>query len=350
MTQSSESFHDKKEKLRQSAEDSRSSRLSSDLERLSRMKAQGEIIPAVDIKPSGPLDADAPYLCIKGAFRTRAAEGPRGLFVLLAHGTSGETVFLSLWAGYGGVRNADLQASWQALSVLAEEETQPQDRHLREAAVFVLREVFNPPMINRLATDPENPERMKKAESRFLTDLSKALDQTFEGALVMELGSGREPQKFLDSRSAQPEELDASPREDKKTAEIRRLSVLCGAIIDPVRGKPVSSLEIGERIYVLVKGGSAIAHAIRKIMARGRIDRIPAPVISIESTSTGNVEIFVELSEGVYGKLLAADTYKIAVPSGSGDDGKGPLPIPGAVWFALYTVVILMAALIILLR
>ncbi len=348
MPQSSESFHETKEKLQRSVEDMRRSHLSSALERLSRRGAQKPNVPAVERRPSGPLDKGSQYLCIKGNFRTRSAGGVWGLFVLLADRTSGEIFFLSLWAGYGGLKNADLEASWQALSVLMEEEAQSQDKTLHEKILAALEDFFNPPMVNRLASDLENQDRIKKAKEGFLVDLGRNMSLNFEGAMSIDLTDGDEPQKYLDSRKTESEEKNDQQEEDKKSAEIQRISILCGVIMDPVRGRPVSSLRIGDPIYVSVREGSAVAHAIRQAMAKGGTDRIPAPIISILATSTGNVEILVELSEGIYGRLLAGESYKVAVPSDSNDEGRGGLPASPVVWFFFFAIVTLILALIVL--
>lgn len=316
MPQSSESFHETKEKLQKSVEEMRRSNLSAALERLSRKGAQKPKISVSEIKPSAPLGEGASYLSIKALFRTRSTGGAWGLLVLLADPVSGETLYLTLWSGYGGLKNADLKASWQALSVLMEEADIPQDKELRKKVVSVVEDYFNPPTLNRLASEVDEPESLEKAREGFLGELNRSMSLSFELFMTAEMVSGEESQKYFDNRGKSSRE-EGGEKEDRPSVEIQRISVLCGVIVDPVRGRAVSSLRAGDLIYVTIKEGSAVAHAIRQAMAKGGTDRIPAPVLEIAPTSTGSVEIIVELSDGIYGKLLAGESYKVAIPSDS---------------------------------
>lgn len=349
MPQSSESFHDTKEKLQKSVENMRRSNLATALERLSKRGEQKPKISVSEIKPAGPLDDNTSYLSIKALFRTRATGGAWGLFVLLADCLSGEILYLTLWTGYGGLKNADIKASWQALSVLMEEEASSQDKSLRKKVLEVTEDFFNPPTLNRLASEIESQEMLDKVKEGFLSDLDRSLSLSFELSLVVEMTSGRDGQKYLDSRGISSSRREEEEEEEgKQTATVQRISILCGTIVDPVRGRAVSSLRIGDLIYVTIKEGSAVAHAIRQAMAKGGTDRIPAPVLEITYTSTGNVEIIVELSEGIYGKLLAGDSYKIAIPSNSPSSLSGGLWSSPLSWLFFFILGTLLFALFIL--
>ncbi len=342
MPQSSESFHEAKEKLQKSVEEMRRSNLSAALERLSKKGAQKPKISVSEIKPSGALEEESSYLSIKALFRTRSTGGAWGLLVLLADPISGETLYLTLWSGYGGLKNADLKASWQALSVLMEEAEVQQDKELRKRILSVIEEYFNPPTLNKLASDIENPETLEKTREGFLGDLDRTISLSFELFLAAEMIPGEECQKYFDNRGKSSKE-EKEEKEEKPSVEIQRVSVLCGVIVDPVRGRAVSSLRVGDLIYVTIKEGSAVAHAIRQAMAKGGTDRIPAPVLEIAPTSTGSIEIIVELSEGIYGKLLAGESYKVAVPSDSTGSSSGGLwssPLLLLFFFVLGTLIL----------
>ncbi|SMG51244.1 hypothetical protein [Dethiosulfovibrio salsuginis] len=351
MPQSSESFHKTKEKLHKSVEEMRRSNLSSALERLSKKGAPKAKIPVSEIKPSGPLDENSMYLSMKALFRTRSTGGAWGMFVLLADGLSGEILYLALWTGYGGLKNADLKASWQALSVLMEEEASLQDKELRKKVVSIIEDFFNPPTMNRLASEIEDLEMIEKAREGFLSDLDRALSLSFELSLTVEMVSGRDSQKYFDDRTRPVSSKEGEEGEGEKQAvEVRKVSVLCGVIVDPVRGRAISSLRTGDLIYVTIKEGSAVAHAIRQAMAKGGTDRIPAPILDVSPTSTGSVEVLVELSEGIYGKLLAGESYKVAVPAESNQQSSGGMWSSPLAWMFFFLLASLLLALFILIN
>lgn len=320
----------------------RRSNLSAALERLSKKGAQKPRISVSEIKPSGSLEEESSYLSIKALFRTRSTGGAWGLLVLLADPISGETLYLTFWSGYGGLKNADLKASWQALSVLMEEADIPQDKELRKKTLSIIEDYFNPPTLNRLASEIGEPEMLEKTREGFLGDLDRSLSLSFELFIAAEMVSGEECQRYFENRGKSSKE-ENEEKEDKPSVEIQRVNVLCGVIVDPVRGRAISSLRAGDLIYVTIKEGSAVAHAIRQAMAKGGTDRIPAPVLEIVPTSTGSVEIIVELSDGIYGKLLAGESYKIAIPSdsvGSASGGIWSSPLVLLFFFVLVTLIL----------
>ena len=352
MPQSSESFHDTKEKLHKSVEEMRRSNLSAALEKLTKKGAIKTKISVTEMKPSGPLDENALYLSIKSIFRTRSTGGAWGMFVLLADSLSGELLYLALWTGYGGLKNSDLKASWQALSVLMEEESSLQDKELRKKTLSVIEGFFNPPTVNRLASEIEDQAMIDKIKEGFLSDLDRSFSLSFELSLEVEMVPGRDSQRFFESRTkpAASKTNEEDEEGDKQPVEIRKVSVLCGVIVDPVRGRAISSLRTGDLIYVTIKEGSAVAHAIRQAMAKSGTDRIPAPILDVSPTSTGNVEVIVELSEGIYGKLLAGESYKVAIPTDSNQSASGGFWSSPLAWVFFFLLASLLLALFILIN
>ncbi|MCF4152163.1 DUF4899 domain-containing protein [Dethiosulfovibrio sp. F2B] len=311
MPQSSESFHETKEKIKKSVEEMRRSQLNATLEKLANRSPRVPEISTVEIWPEGDQEIDRKYVVVKCAYRTRTSGGATGLVVFLADETLGEPELLCLWTGYGGgLGEADIDASWQALTILMERIEAPQDKMLHEKTVEALKKRLSPPTVNRLATD-DDEDRRRQIREDLQHELERELALSLEMKLGIEKTTGEDLGKFRESREEKREKKEEESR--TRSTEIDHLTLLCGVVMDPVRGEPVSALRPGDTIYVSIKDSSAIAHALRQVMTKGNIDKIPVTLLSTETTDTGNVELMVELSDGIYGKALAGESYKISV-------------------------------------
>jgi|GEM_PF-5036022 hypothetical protein len=310
MPQPSESFHETKEKIKKSVEEMRRSQLTATLEKLANRSPRVPEISTVEIWPEGDQEIGRKYVVVKCAYRTRTSGGATGLVVFLADETLGEPELLCLWTGYGGgLGEADIDASWQALAILMERLEAPQDKLLHEKTMETLKKRLSPPTVNRMASNDE--DRRRQVMEDLQHELERELGLSLEMKFGIEKATGEDLGKFRESREEKREKKEEKSRTD--SAEIDHLTLLCGVVVDPVRGEPVSTLRPGDTIYVNIKDGSAIAHALRQVMTKGNIDKIPVTLLSTKTTETGNVELKVELSDGIYGKALAGESYKISV-------------------------------------
>ncbi len=159
---------------------------------------------------------------------------------------------------------------------------------------------------------PQDNKLYEKTRLGLLQELTQRLGMSFEISLSLEPVMGADILSFWEDRHETTEE---EPEEETETTPttINQINLTCGVIVDPVRGCPVTKLQAGSSIYVTIKEGSAISHAIRKVMAQGRLDRIPATFLDMKETKAGNLELLVELSEGIYGKALVTESFKIAM-------------------------------------
>ncbi len=107
------------------------------------------------------------------------------------------------------------------------------------------------------------------------------------------------------------EEKEESETQEKKNIDIY-VNVL--PVVDPVKGKPVERLSLGDKIYVKIIEDKAIAEAVGKELNR-TVDDIkdiaPCTLKKIEKTETGSFELEVLLQEGVIGKTIVKPEVRI---------------------------------------
>lgn len=333
MSPSSPSFHDQKLKIKKSIDEMKKKKLTETLHTMSKNTMTETSLPVFDSRLERELEKSRNYVIFKGIFRTRATKGAWGLFVFLADVKVGEIMSLCLWAGYGGLKHVTLDASWEALVSLMETEANSQDAQLRESILNILKKHFNAPEINLISNpeldDIQKTKSIDEAENGFSKELTRKLSLSFEVSIQMEKVPSEDINYFENIKkefsSSDSDGEDLRDDDENKSSKVKKITITCGILVDPVRGEPVSTLQTGDLVYVTIREGSAIGTAIKKAMAHGKNERLIATFISAEKTTTGNLEMIVELSEGIYGKALVGDSYKLAIPNKNNDIAKDDL-------------------------
>jgi hypothetical protein len=266
------------------------------------------------------LMAAAPtYVAVKGRFETRRRGDLQGVFCYVANGVTGEVLDLSSF---------DVSAGWEAVRSAIRSLPPSPDRGAYRQLEGILERMFPPTALNTLFKDPSTvgskAQAFKEALSQaFKLDMLCSIEVERFHRIRLEmspLGKPKEPQ---------PEE----PKAGGERPKITEITLHCKPQLDPVRGKSVGDLKVGDLIPVDLDDVSPVGRLISRFVARaGR--RVEFPVEAVEQAKGGDAVVKLAVSEGITAVFKMSKDMKIRVaqePVEAAKEGPGfPLVVLAA--------------------
>lgn len=290
------------------------------------------------------LMAAAPtYVAVKGRFETRRRGDLQGAFCYVAQGITGEVLDLSLWVGAGGLPDSfDVSAGWEAVRSAIRSLPASPDRGAYRQLEGLLERMFPPTALNSLFKDPSSVG----AKTQSFKD---ALSQSFKLDMVCNLEVERFHRvRFEMSPLGRPQEPPKEKEPVKSPAEGQRISQVvlhCKPHLDPVRGRSVGDLRVGDLVPVELDDASPIGRLITRFVSRaGR--RAEFPVESVDLSKGGDAVVKLAVSEGISAVFKMSKDMKVRVAQGPAlvppVGGRAPL-LALAAALGLFVVVLLLA-------
>ncbi|EHM09619.1 hypothetical protein TheveDRAFT_0455 [Thermanaerovibrio velox DSM 12556] len=255
------------------------------------------------------LMAAAPtYVAVKGRFETRRRGDLQGVFCYVANGVTGDVLDLSFWVGSGGVPDSfDVSAGWEAVRSAIRSLPPSPDRGAYRQLEGILERMFPPTALNTLFKDPSTAGAKTQA-------FKEALSQAFKLDMLCSIEVERfhrirlEMSPLGKPKEPQPEE----PKAGGERPKITEITLHCKPQLDPVRGKSVGDLKVGDLIPVDLDDVSPVGRLISRFVARaGR--RVEFPVEAIEPAKGGDAVVKLAVSEGITAVFKMSKDMKIRV-------------------------------------
>ncbi len=228
-------------------------------------------------------------------------------FSILANGKNGDIKEIDGAVLFEKQEGIDITVDWEAFKEVIKNLKKDRAFDNLETTDFknFLEKQLNPSVINSIYKEyqkgnlREVREKLEKVLSGYF---SEEIDFSYNITLMSNLNL-----KALEEE----EEKEESEAQEKKNIDIY-VNVL--PVVDPVKGKPVERLSLGDKIYVKIIEDKAIAEAVGKELNR-TVDDIkdiaPCTLKKIEKTETGSFELEVLLQEGVIGKTIVKPEVRI---------------------------------------
>ncbi len=228
-------------------------------------------------------------------------------FFILANGKNGEVKEIDGAVIYKKQEDVDITVDWEAFKeVIKNLKSDPTfDSIETEQLKDFLKKSLNPSVINSIYKEyqrgeaREIREKLDKILSEYFTE---EIEFSYNISLISSLNL-----KNTEEEVAKEEKQE----KDKKNIEVY-VNVM--PVVDPVKGKAVEKLTLGDKIYVKIIEDKAISEAIGKELNR-TVDDIkdiaPCVLRKIGRTDTGNFELEVVLREGIVGKTIVKPEVRI---------------------------------------
>ncbi len=276
----------------------------------------GVLLKSVGPDPSGILtlarSLSPAYMAVKILFEPRRREGPGGAACLIVRGNSGEIIEDTFLAGSRSLlEGIDITADWEAFRSTLRSSEGKGERDLYLAMTKIMKAVFLPTAVNRLFHEEEEKESLK---AHLEKEFREGLHREFIFSLATEtfnrarLEAGGLVQEDAPVPSAQPEQ--ASSPQGKPVP----LNIPCKPVLDPVRGRAISDLKEGDRVYVQLDSSGGISALVAKIFQRSGQETV-FPVISLERLPSGQSLLRVAISSGVVGTITGGTDIRLKVAS-----------------------------------
>ncbi|MCF7935501.1 MAG: hypothetical protein K9L28_04095 [Synergistales bacterium] len=249
------------------------------------------------------------YIAIKGRFEPRKRGEARGAFCILAQGHSGEWLNSVFWVGYAEFpAGFTIKANWEAVRTAINGITTMPDRILYKSIQQILQHQMAPTTVNMLFQDEE-------AFDRFREELKQSLSDAFRMEVILDLHLERFNKTRLDmSGLMKQEEAEEEPQaeEEKQHSDaLGNIRVVCAPVLDPVQGKAVSEINVGDVVEVTFDNSSGLGKMIGRLFSRtGR--RPTFPVQSAEWTATGHMYVELAVTEGVIGVMNLSPNLRVS--------------------------------------
>ncbi|MCX7828432.1 MAG: DUF937 domain-containing protein [Thermanaerothrix sp.] len=289
------------------------------------------------------LMAAAPtYVAVKGRFETRRRGDLQGVFCYVAQGVTGEVLDLSFWVGSGGVPDSfDVSAGWEAVRSAIRSLPMSPDRGAYRQLEGLLERMFPPTALNTLFKDPS-------AVSSKVQAFKEALSQAYKLDMVCSIEVERFHRIRLEmSPLGKPKEPQREePKPEAERPKLAEITLHCKPQLDPVRGKSVGDLKVGDLVPVDLDDSSSVGRLISRFVARaGR--RVEFPVEAVEQTKGGDAVVKLAVSEGISAVFKMSKDMKIRVAQEPVRAARGG---PGVAAVVLGVLVLFLLVLIMALR
>ncbi len=230
-----------------------------------------------------------------------------GYFFIFANGKNGEIKEIDGAVVYKRQEDIDITVDWEAFKGVIKDlkkETSFDSIETENLRSF-LEKNLNPSIINSIYREyqkgnlREIREKLDKILSEYFTE---EIDFSYNITLLSSVSL-----KKIEG------EKETEKKEEKKKENID-LFINVLPVVDPVKGKPVEKLTLGDKIYVKIIEDKAISEAVGRELNR-TVDDIkdiaPCTLRKIEKTETGSFELELILKPGVIGKAIVKPDIRI---------------------------------------
>ncbi len=227
-------------------------------------------------------------------------------FFILANGKKGDIKEIDGAVIYKKQEDIDITVDWEAFKeVIKNLKKEPTFDNLEtEKFRDFLKKALNPSIVNSIYKEYQKGnvrEIREKLDKIFAEYFAEDIEFSYNITLI----------SSLNLKNTEEEETEEKKEKEKKNIEVY-VNVL--PVVDPINGKPVEKLTLGDKIYVKIIEDKAISEAIGKELNR-TVDDIkdiaPCVLRKIERTETGSFELELTLKEGVIGKAIVKPDIKI---------------------------------------
>ncbi|WP_029165903.1 hypothetical protein [Aminiphilus circumscriptus] len=254
------------------------------------------------------------YLAVKGRFEARRRGEVNGGFCIVADGHSGTLVDSVVWVGtYELPQGFTARASWESVRAALTGISAFPDRLMYRKIQSILEPLLTPTAMNVLFQSSD-------AMATFVTRLKESLSDQFRMEFIVDVHMERFNRLRLDMSSLgkKQEERKEEPKESSPPKEsrsgIEEIKIFCAPVLDPVRGKPVSALRVGDVVEVSFEQAQGLGRFIGRLISRSGL--VPAfAVEEVRPLPTGDISVRLSISEGIVGAMKLSPTYRIRLHS-----------------------------------
>lgn len=227
-----------------------------------------------------------------------------GYFFILANGKKGDIKELDGAVVFKKQEDIDITVDWEAFKeTINNLKKEPTFDSLETSNLIeFLSKNLNPSVINYIYSEykksniREVREKLEKVLSDYFTE---EIDFSYHITL-------------LSAVNIQKEEKE----KEKKTEEKKPIDIFVNVspVVDPVKGKPVEKLTLGDRIYVKILEDKEISKSIGAELNRtvdGIENIVPCVLRKIEKTQTGSFELEVILKKSIIGKTVVKPEIRV---------------------------------------
>jgi len=240
------------------------------------------------------------YVALKGIFFTPKSDNS-GAFCVIYRGETGKIIFRELWTVRSNKQPIlDVSEVWE-LFIKDISKIGTYDKDLADKLMPLLERSLNSKIKNYLY---ENIEEIEFAMSEIRKTFEKALHYFVEIKTEGELFGEKRAQNggILRDRDSSSGKTDNDNKDILSVINFGGIPLMCDPIIDPVKGCPVSSINIGDVVHVSIRETNDIA---RKVMnyVRSVGGNVAFPVTLVHVLESGKCAIVLKISDEISGVL-----------------------------------------------
>jgi len=252
------------------------------------------------------------YIAIKLRFETRKSGEMSGAACIIAHGSTGEFLDMTLWVSAKDLpENFDISADWESVRNGIQKIGNTPDRTLFPKILKLLKEIFNPTAVNMLFKTPSS-------KTDIISSLERAFSSLYHNDTVFELKTEAFNKVRLElaglSETREPPAEEEDPDSFRSIAAIGTAQIHCKALLDPVKGKAVSDLVPGDLLVVELEKTGGLSGIIMKMLDRAGQNPV-FPVLSVEKLPSGQSLVKLSISRGIEGIVRIGADMKLKTAS-----------------------------------
>jgi len=249
------------------------------------------------------------YIAIKAKFESRRRGEVAGLFCIVADGLTGDILDKSLWVGRNGLPEGfAIGASWESVMNAIRNIEKPVDSSTYKKVERILDAFFTPTVINLLFRSEEKPESLLRIQEmladEFHLDFIVDLELERFNRLRAELS------KVLPESEGEPEE--AQGEKDKGGPKAESVQLFCKPYVDPVKGKAISEVSLGDLVEVSLDEGGSLARFVASVMAKSG-QPTAFPVKAVERLPSSDYLVRLHISEGMEGVFKGSGEVRVKI-------------------------------------
>jgi len=249
------------------------------------------------------------YIAIKVKFESRRRGEVAGLFCIVADGLSGEVLDKSLWVGRNGLpEGLAIGASWESVMNAIRNIEEPVDNSTYKKVEKIFDAFFTPTVINLLFRGEEKPESLLRIQEMLADEFHLDFIVDFELERFNRLRA--ELSKALPESEGEPE--DTRGEKDKEGPKAESVQLFCKPYVDPVRGKAISEVSLGDLVEISLDEGGSLARFVASVMAKSG-QPSAFPVKAVERLPSGDYLVRLHISEGMEGIFKGSGEVRVKV-------------------------------------
>ena len=248
-----------------------------------------------------PQQGDDSYIAVKGIFFTPKADNA-GIFCVIYRGESGKVIFRELWATRSNKEPiSDVSEKWEFF-IRDMNKIGTYDKESSDKLLPIVEKSLSSNVKEYLY---KNISEVEFAASEIRKALEKGLRYLVEIKVEAEIFGEDRAEKggLLRDKNAA---ANKTPKDDNRdimnVISLQGIPLICQPIIDPVYGRPVSKIKIGDIIHVTIQETNDIA---RKVMdfIRAQKKTLAFPVTLVQVLESGQCVVLLKISEEITGVL-----------------------------------------------